>query len=164
VVSWIGSLCSKIAPKHLTTFHAQIDRSSQLRQDSGLVKSSANPNPGETDLLLVNPVAGGGRAGASLPNLREFAIQQCWNLEICVTQSAADLVAKALQGARRCQKRIFVLGGDGTFQLLVNSVACHPQVIVGVIPAGAGNDLAAALGLPADPVRAAALLLEGEVC
>jgi diacylglycerol kinase (ATP) len=128
------------------------------------VKSSADPNPGETDLLLVNPSAGGGRAGAILPNLREFALRQCWNLEICVTQSAADLVAKALQAAGRCQKRIFVLGGDGTFQLLVNSVACHPQVIVGVIPAGAGNDLAAALGLPADPLRAAALLLEGEVC
>jgi diacylglycerol kinase (ATP) len=116
------------------------------------------------DLLLVNPAAGGGLAEASLPRLREFATREGWDVEICVTQSAADLVAKARQAAGGGQQRIFVLGGDGTFQLLVNAVAGHPQLILGVIPAGGGNDLAAALGLPADPVRAAALLFEGEVC
>jgi diacylglycerol kinase (ATP) len=54
-----------------------------------------------------------------------------------------------------------VLGGDGTFQALLNALAGAPDVVLGVIPAGGGNDLAAAIGLPRDPLLAADLLLEG---
>jgi diacylglycerol kinase (ATP) len=96
--------------------------------------------------------------------LREFAHRIGWMVDIIVTQTPNDLAQEAGRTAERGQKRIFVLGGDGTFQLLVNAVARYPQTILGVIPAGTGNDLAAALGLPSDPVQAAALLLEGAVC
>jgi len=55
-----------------------------------------------------------------------------------------------------------VLGGDGTFQVLLNALAGAPDVVLGVIPAGGGNDLAAAIGLPHDPLLAADLLLDGQ--
>ena len=116
------------------------------------------------DLLLVNPVAGGGRAASVVHELREFANRRGWNIEICVTVSAEQLVAKAREAAATGRKRIFVLGGDGTFQLFMNAVSDYPEIILGVLPAGGGNDLAAALGLPPDPVAAAALLLDGETC
>ena len=115
------------------------------------------------DLLLVNPSAGGGRAADVLPALREFATRQGWNVQICVTENPADLAAQARMAARTGRKRILVLGGDGTFQVLINAVAGYPEIVLGVIPAGGGNDLAASLNLPADPVQAAALLLEGEI-
>ena len=58
-----------------------------------------------------------------------------------------------------------MLGGDGTFQVLLNALADDPNVVLGIIPAGGGNDLAAALGLPGDALRAvSALLLQGEAC
>jgi diacylglycerol kinase (ATP) len=129
-----------------------------------LVESSSQPNSGVTDLLFVNPAAGGGRAGNALPGLRKFASQRGWNVQICVTESPIDLATKARTAAETGRNRLLVLGGDGTFQVLLNAVADHPQLILGVIPAGGGNDLAAALDLPSDPVQAAALLLEGEVC
>jgi diacylglycerol kinase (ATP) len=129
-----------------------------------LVEFPSQTNSGVADLLLVNPAAGGGRAGAILPDLQEFASQRGWNVEICVTQNPEDLAEKARRAAENGRKRILVLGGDGTFQLLLNAVADYPQTILGVIPAGGGNDLAAALGLPSDPVQAVALLLEGEIC
>jgi diacylglycerol kinase (ATP) len=116
------------------------------------------------DLLLVNPAAGGGRALATLPALRELARQRGWNVEICVTENPNDLAAKAHHAAEMGRKRILVFGGDGTFQLLLNAVAEYPDIILGVIPAGGGNDLAAALGLPSDPVQAVSLLLQGEIC
>ncbi|MGB2667252.1 MAG: YegS/Rv2252/BmrU family lipid kinase [Candidatus Acidiferrum sp.] len=116
------------------------------------------------DLLLVNPVAGGGRAAAVVHELREFAHRRGWEVEICITASAEELVAKAREAAAAGRKRIFVLGGDGTFQLFMNAVSDYPEIILGVIPAGGGNDLAAALGLPPDPVAAAALLVDGEIC
>jgi diacylglycerol kinase (ATP) len=121
-------------------------------------------NPNESDLLLVNPSAGSGRAISALRDLRAFARHHGWSVEFRVPQSPAELTADARGAADAGRKRIFVLGGDGTFQLLVNAVGCHSPIILGVIPAGGGNDLAASLGLPAGPLPAAALLLQGEVC
>ena len=112
---------------------------------------------------MVNPSAGGGRAAEALPALRHFAKCRGWKLLVCVTESPEDLVTKARSAAASGTKRILVLGGDGTFQLLVNALAGFPETILGVIPAGGGNDLAASLGLPRDVLEAAALLLEGEI-
>ncbi len=115
------------------------------------------------DLLLVNPSAGGGRAAEVLPALREFATRQGWDVQICITKNPADLAAQARKAAKTGCKRLLVLGGDGTFQVLINAVVGFPEIVLGVIPAGGGNDLAASLGLPADPVQASALLLNGEI-
>lgn len=120
---------------------------------------SSHFNPDKPDLLLVNPAAGGGRAKEALPALREFARQRGWQVEICVTQNPADLAARARRAAESGRKRILVLGGDGTFQVLVNSLRNYPETVLGVIPAGGGNDLAAALGLPQEAIPAAELLL-----
>jgi diacylglycerol kinase (ATP) len=99
-----------------------------------------------------------------LSGLHGFAVQHGWNVEFRVSQNANDLAAEARHAADTAGKRVFVLGGDGTFQLLVNAVGCNSQIILGVIPAGGGNDLASSLGLPADSLQAAALLLKGEIC
>lgn len=55
---------------------------------------------------------------------------------------------------------IFAVGGDGTAHALVNAVA-SAAVPLGILPSGGGNDFAAALGLPPDPVASARLLLDG---
>lgn len=115
-----------------------------------------------SDVLLVNPAAGGGRAHAALPAIRQLARQHSWNVDVCVTENPQDLADRARCAAQAGQKRIFVLGGDGSFQLVINAVADFPDIVLGILPAGGGNDLAAALGLPQDPVRAAAQLLKGE--
>lgn len=128
------------------------------------MNSSISHKSSLADLLLVNPAAGGGRAAAALPRLRQFAAERRWRVDITVPTGAAALAEQASAAAAAGRERILVLGGDGTFQVLINAVAQHPRVVLGVIPAGGGNDLAAALGLPPDPVRAAELLLEGEVC
>ena len=128
------------------------------------METPSSTDPAEADLLLVNPAAGGGRAAEVLPALREFATQRCWNVQICVTENPADLAARAQKAAEAGSTRIFVLGGDGTFQVLLNAVADYPEIVLGVIPAGGGNDLAASLGFPLEPLRAAALLLESQPC
>ena len=125
------------------------------------------PNISETpqtipDLVLVNPAAGGGLAKDVLPALKEFADRRGWLVEFRLTGNSQELAAEARREAAEGRPRIFVLGGDGTFQVLLNVLAGVPGVVLGVIPAGGGNDLAAALGLPQDPLSAAALLLDGQ--
>lgn len=116
------------------------------------------------DLVLVNPSAGGGHASDTLPALISFATRSSWNVEFRKTSSADDLAEQARAAARSGHVRLFVLGGDGSFQDLVNATAKYPDVVLGILPAGGGNDLADALGLPHHPVRAAELLRDGDSC
>jgi diacylglycerol kinase (ATP) len=111
------------------------------------------------DLILANPTAGGGLGRESLPRLKAFASENHWSAEFRAAESSAEFAQIARQEAAAGRERIFALGGDGTFQALLNAVAGNTNVSIGVLPAGGGNDLAAALGLPLNPIRAAELLL-----
>ena len=112
---------------------------------------------------MANPTAGGGLARETLPQLRAFALERQWNVEFRSADSSTEFAQIAREEAARGRERIFALGGDGTVQALLNAVAGDSKVSIGVLPAGGGNDLAAALGLPLDPVRAAELILtQGE--
>ena len=112
-------------------------------------------------LVLANPAAGGGRAREALPSLRRFASNARWNAQFQVAANAEDLALRAREAAADGARQIFVLGGDGTFQVLLNAIELPSHVQLGILPAGGGNDLAASLGLPADPVESAALLMDG---
>ena len=55
---------------------------------------------------------------------------------------------------------VVAVGGDGMVGRMAAAVAAADGVL-GIIPAGRGNDFARMLGIPADPARAAAVLLRG---
>jgi diacylglycerol kinase (ATP) len=115
------------------------------------------------DLILANPTAGGGLGSEALPRLKAFTLEKHWNAEFRSAESSAEFAQIAQEEAATGRERIFALGGDGTFQALLNAVAGNANVSIGVLPAGGGNDLASALNLPLDPVRAAEMILtDGE--
>ncbi|MFN2389767.1 MAG: diacylglycerol kinase family protein, partial [Actinomycetota bacterium] len=59
---------------------------------------------------------------------------------------------------------VVVAGGDGTVNSVVNALGAHVGATEwGLIPMGTGNDLARTLGLPADPVQAAGVVVSGRV-
>ena len=108
---------------------------------------------------MANPTAGGGLGREALPRLQQFALEKRWRAEFRSAGSSAEFAQIAREEAAAGRVRIFALGGDGTFQALLNAVAGSASVSLGVLPAGGGNDLASALGLPLDPVRAAEMIL-----
>jgi diacylglycerol kinase (ATP) len=126
------------------------------------VNANSNPPPQLPDLIVVNPSAGGGRAARATDALRNFIRETKWHAELVTTANALDLERRARTAAEQGHKRILALGGDGTFQVLLNALAPHLDVTLGIVPAGGGNDLAKALGIPRDPIRAAAILRDGE--
>jgi diacylglycerol kinase (ATP) len=109
--------------------------------------------------LIVNPAAGGGRArraaaaaAAALAGLGvRYQVTESRSLpharELAAAAAAAGSVAAAV-------------GGDGLAGALAGAVAAEGGVL-GLIPAGRGNDLARVLGIPAAPQAAAALLARG---
>jgi diacylglycerol kinase (ATP) len=112
-------------------------------------------------LVLVNPVAGGGRTGAHLLQIHRVFEARKIAAEFVVTESLEDLETRArvaIDGGRRL---LFAMGGDGTFQGLANA-AYGSDAILGLLPTGGGNDFAAALGLPKDFAAAVDAVLGGQ--
>src|SRR6266849_3500699 len=111
--------------------------------------------------VFVNSVAGGGRARSYLKQIQKFFESFHVQAQFVMTNSATELESSAQTAISLGQRVLFAMGGDGTFQALVNA-AFGAEVLLGVLPIGGGNDFAAALGLPDDPLKAADALLRGE--
>jgi diacylglycerol kinase (ATP) len=111
-------------------------------------------------LVLVNPAAGGGRVRAYLPRIRKLLESLEISVHFAITNSSGELELAARHAISQNQRLLLAMGGDGTFQALANGVF-GADVIVGVLPTGGGNDFAAALGIPSDPLRAVEAVLRG---
>ena len=111
-------------------------------------------------VVFVNPVAGGGRANPLLPLIRKVFEARAIPAEFILTPSARELESCAREKIASNCPLLLAMGGDGTFQALANA-AFGTGVLLGILPAGGGNDLAAALGMPKNPVHAAEELLRG---
>src|SRR6266481_5489134 len=111
-------------------------------------------------IVFVNSVAGEGRAHIYLPQIQKLFESFQVHAQFVMTGSAAELESSAQNSISQGQRVLFAMGGDGTFQALANA-AFGAEALLGVLPVGGGNDFAAALGLPDDPVKAAEAILRG---
>lgn len=104
--------------------------------------------------LIVNPHSGRGAAARVAGTVASTLRAVVPRLVATVTTDAAGTSKLAVQAAQRGDDVLAVLGGDGTAHLAAQAVAGTGTALA-VLPSGTGNDLAAALGIPADPVQAA---------
>lgn len=111
--------------------------------------------------VFVNPVAGGGRDRACLAQIRKLFETHQVRAQFIPTNSSAELEKSARVAISQGCRALIAMGGDGTFQALANAVF-GADVLLGVLPCGGGNDFAAALGLPENPLKAADALLRGQ--
>lgn len=109
--------------------------------------------------LIVNPVAGRGRALRLLPVATAALAAAGAQYEVSESASLAHAAELAV-GAAADGRVIVAVGGDGMVGALAGTAASRGACF-GIIPAGRGNDLARVLGIPADPAAAAALLTSG---
>jgi diacylglycerol kinase (ATP) len=113
--------------------------------------------------LLVNPTSGKGRGARLLAPVS--ARLRAAGVEVVVivgrdADEAFDLVRTVVAGDPGVDGLVAV-GGDGLVNLAVQVVA-GTALPLGIIPAGTGNDIARALGIPRDdPGAAADLVLAG---
>ncbi|WP_449385205.1 diacylglycerol/lipid kinase family protein [Cellulomonas soli] len=104
--------------------------------------------------LVVNPTAGQGRGTAVGRQVRALLEAEGHSVQDLsaptITQAAEQARAAAVHGL----DALVVVGGDGMAHLGANVVA-GTDLPLGIVPAGTGNDIARALGLPRSDVRAA---------
>lgn len=97
----------------------------------------------------MNPAAGGGRAAAFGARLAEkVAGDHTTDVQWSEAPDHASVLATAAVADGR--GRVVAVGGDGTLQEIINGVMAvdGPRPILGIVPAGRGNDLARSLRLP----------------
>ncbi|HEX4816125.1 MAG TPA: YegS/Rv2252/BmrU family lipid kinase [Nonomuraea sp.] len=109
--------------------------------------------------LLVNPAARGGRTLRLLDPVARRLRAGGAELSVIVGDDAADALERACTAVAERPDALVAFGGDGLVHLAVQAVA-GSDVPLGIIPAGTGNDIAAALGVPCtDPLAAARTVL-----
>jgi len=114
--------------------------------------------------LIVNPVSGSDSGPDYLRSINERLREWVGDMDIVMTVAPGDALRAGEQAARAGYDHLFVAGGDGTLNQVLNGVArvegALSNVTFGLIPLGTGNDFAYALGLP-EEVDEAIHILQG---
>jgi diacylglycerol kinase (ATP) len=108
---------------------------------------------------LVNPVSGGGTAALKWAPLAALLQDAGAAVTVVLTRSREHAVEAARQAASSGDV-VVAVGGDGLVRDVATGVVAAGGTMA-IVPAGRGNDLAAALDLPSGHADLAELLLAG---
>jgi diacylglycerol kinase (ATP) len=114
-------------------------------------------------LLIWNPASGGGRRwGGRVGEILGLLATAGFDVTVKPTTEPGHATALAADACRfgGCEV-VFGLGGDGTLREIAVGLLAK-EVPLAILPGGTTNVLALALGVPANPVRAASLYAETE--
>ena len=110
--------------------------------------------------LIVNPSAGGGRAGRVQADV--VRALQCHGLTVRSERTRDLDHARVLaRDAAQAGETVVCLSGDGMVGAVADVLRELPGALLGVLPGGRGNDLARVLGISRDPVQACATIAKG---
>lgn len=111
--------------------------------------------------LIYNPASGQQPARRAAVIAQILKLFQTAGIQITAipTQAANTAGPLALEAIRQGCNTVIACGGDGTVHEVLQALA-GTDAALGVIPLGTANALAADLGLPRNPVRAARKLLD----
>ena len=106
-------------------------------------------------LVIINPIAGGVRRGvrSRIEMATRLLGARGVRAEVKLTERAAHAEEIARRAAEEGCDVVFAWGGDGTINEVARALASTDTALA-IVPAGSGNGLARALGIPLDPAGA----------
>lgn len=108
--------------------------------------------------LIINPIAGGGRAKSLLPKIKAFFQRAGVDYDIYLTRKPEDAIEAASAAACDGYEVIVAVGGDGTVNEVLNGIA-GTDTILAALHGGKGNDFATAVNMPRNIEEACQALL-----
>ena len=113
-------------------------------------------------VVVVNPNSQGGKLGRRWRELAD-TIGRAFPYDEVLTTGPGDATRLTREALRAGAERIVAIGGDGTVNEVVNGffengVAIAPDATFALLPFGTGGDFRRTMGIPVDPVEAAALI------
>lgn len=125
-----------------------IDRADHLQQESALY-------------FIVNPAASNGKARLVWTRLECFLEEEGIPYHYAISEDEDHLIVLAKQAAVNPGAIVAGVGGDGTLSLIATAIH-NTDAVLGIIPAGTGNDFARTFAIPSDPTQSCRVLLEGK--
>jgi YegS/Rv2252/BmrU family lipid kinase len=119
----------------------------------------ASDDPPRALSVIVNPSAGGGRAGRLLGAVADALAANRLPHHVERTRSLEHAHELALAAAAAGEVAV-AFGGDGLIGAVAGALK-DSDCLLGVLPGGRGNDLARVLEIPLDPVAACQVLASG---
>ncbi|MDD5448769.1 MAG: diacylglycerol kinase family lipid kinase, partial [Actinomycetota bacterium] len=145
--------------------------SSQARKQSGksagkkqVAKKQAKFPATPRVLLVVNPVAGAGRARAIWSEFLQTIKEMGFQPEFVFTKYARHGIELSKNAAEEGFETVVSVGGDGTTFEVINglmSANVEKKPRLGIVPLGRGSDFCRTIGLPQDWKSALAVLMSG---
>ena len=111
--------------------------------------------------MIVNPAAGGGRAGRHLAGVRAELARLGIEHRIERTKDLPH-ARELARAAAAAGEAAVAYGGDGLVGAVAGALG-RTEGVLGVLPGGRGNDFARVLGIGGDPVAACRVLAAGRV-
>lgn len=113
--------------------------------------------------IIVNPNAGKGKGSAALLTVETMLIGKQIPYAVHKTRYAGHAFELAKEINKKKDARLIVMGGDGTFNEVLNGIENFDIITVGFIPCGTGNDYIKATSIPRDTKKALELILKNDV-
>ena len=111
--------------------------------------------------FIINPVAGHGRSVRVMDKLCVYLNAQGVEYDTAFSLRPGHTVNIARKASTKGYDALVSVGGDGTIRELLEGMYGSGAVI-GIIPAGTGNDFIKSLGIPKDPLEALKIILDGK--
>lgn len=116
------------------------------------VRTERAPRPARPVMVLLNPLAAGGRAAALAAPMRGWLAEHAPGVAL-VESDSIERSRATLQCLPR-SSRVVLVGGDGTLHHMLPVLLTH-RLALGIVPLGSGNDTARALRIESLDWRAA---------
>ena len=116
--------------------------------------------------IIVNPIAGRGAAGKSIPEIEDHLKALGINYDLVQTEFPGHAIQLAADSGSKGYGTVVAVGGDGTANEVINglmhaSVNHQSKVKLAILPVGRGNDFSYGMGLPQDLETACQNLVSG---
>ena len=117
----------------------------------------------EPFLIIVNPNAGVKKGGRDWPSIDQQLKAEGLNYHAVLTEHRDHAKHLAAEFIEKGYRKIIVVGGDGTMNEVVNGIYLQkfispPEISLGMIPVGTGNDWCRTFAIPFDYDKAIQIL------
>lgn len=99
-------------------------------------------------VFIVNPTAGGGFGKMIIPDLEKQLSFRALDCELVTTERHEHATELASHYLELGFTHFMAVGGDGTINEVAKPLLNIPEVTIGIVPAGTGNDFIQILGFP----------------
>ncbi|WP_026690783.1 diacylglycerol/lipid kinase family protein [Alteribacter aurantiacus] len=112
--------------------------------------------------FLVNPNAGNGRGERIWQDMKQAVIEEEVPYKVLWSEYPGHFKQLVSSLSFKEQDIVVIIGGDGTVHEVLNATI-DKKVVLGILPAGSGNDFARALNIPKDTKKAWQTIVRGRV-